>query len=172
MFYFRLKANENFSIFCLSVSSVCLHNLQIIVLWIYFAVFHFPKYTYTSKETKMVEISFFIISFHTPASLSKRNAQAYAIYEWLHEVLFKLSIKLYRLLCLCLLVSCVLLFRHYDKSCARFNSQFGEIMNPNFSFHLSGHIPPPPPPIAHHAMQSPPVPPAPAVSPSQSVPGR
>lgn len=47
-------------------------------------------------------------------------------------------------------------------------------MNPNFSFHLAGvpPPPPPPPPIQHHAMQSPPVPPAPAVSPSQSVPGR
>lgn len=44
-------------------------------------------------------------------------------------------------------------------------------MNPNFSFHLSA-VPPPPPPIQHHAMQNPTIPPAPAGSPSQSVPGR
>lgn len=42
-------------------------------------------------------------------------------------------------------------------------------MNPNFAFHLASG---PPPPIPSHSMPSPQVPPAPAISPSQSVPGR
>lgn len=48
-------------------------------------------------------------------------------------------------------------------------------MNPNFGFHLTSGLPPAPPQsIQPHSMQSPQIPPAPAVSPTgrQSVPGR
>lgn len=46
-------------------------------------------------------------------------------------------------------------------------------MNPNFNFHLpTGHGHAHPASIQPHVMQSPAVPPAPAASPTQSVPGR
>ncbi|XP_031619031.1 class E basic helix-loop-helix protein 22 [Contarinia nasturtii] len=46
-------------------------------------------------------------------------------------------------------------------------------MNPNFGFHLSSSVPlPPPSTIPSHSMQNSQIPPAPAASPTQSVPGR
>lgn len=120
-----------------------------------------------NAEMAIVPFIFFSLIF---ASLSEmRNAQAYAIYEQPHEV-FRFQTFIRIVSHVCTLFSYLLYCRYHRESWAIAKIR-AKIMNPNFSFHLPGIVPPPPP-IPHHAMQNPTIPPAPAVSPSQSVPGR